>query len=136
MDQLYEQGYIVIRYSKSQGGRIHRYSSLGPKDKQAVDSRLNAVGILPLVNKDEHNTPGETQKFFRSVSRLLQLPASEAESIAVVIDYSEHLAPAVQTSAAATDENTFVAESLHTLANAPALRKSKNLLICFVKDGL
>ena len=136
MDQLYEQGFIVIRYSKSQGGRIHRYSSLNPKDKQVIDSRLNAVGLLPILNKDGNNTPEETRNFFRSVSRLLQLPASEVKPIAVVIDYSEHLAPAVQTSAAATDEHTFVAESLHTLANAPALRKSKNLLICFVRDGL
>ena len=136
VDQLHEQGYIVIRYSKSQGGRIHRYSSLNPKEKQAVDSRLNAVGILPLLNKDGHNTPEETRNFFRSVSRLLQFSANEAKPVAVAIDYSEHLAPAVQTSAAATDEHTFVAESLHILANAPALRKSKNLLICFVRDGL
>jgi SpoVK/Ycf46/Vps4 family AAA+-type ATPase len=136
LDQLYDQGYIVIRYSKSQGGRIHRYSSLNPKDKQAVDSRLNVIGILPLLNKDGHNTPEEIRSFFRSVSRLLQLPVNEAKPVAVVIDYSEHLAPAVQTSAAAADEHTFVAESLHILANAPALRKSKNILICFVRDGL
>ncbi|MEK7396745.1 MAG: hypothetical protein AAB116_07390, partial [Candidatus Poribacteria bacterium] len=69
MDQLYEQGFIVIRYSKSQGGRIHRYSSLNPKDKQVIDSRLNAVGLLPILNKDGNNTPEETRNFFRSVSR-------------------------------------------------------------------
>lgn len=135
-DLLYEQGYTVIRYSRSLGGRVHNYSGLDPKEKQAIDSRLNAVGLLQLVNREGQNGPEEIRNFFRAVARLLQLQAVEAKPVAVIIDYAEHLAPAVHTSAAAPDESTFVAESLHTLANAPALRKSKNLLICLVREGL
>src|SRR2546422_750696 len=54
---------------------------------------------------------------------------------AVVREYTEPLAPAVHTSGASADEHTFVAEGLHVLANAPALRKSGNLLVCLVRDG-
>lgn len=122
-DLLHEQGYTVIRYSRSLGGRIHNYSGLDPKEKQAIDSRLRAVGLLQLVNLEGQNGPEEIRNFFRTVARLLQLQAVEAKPVAVIIDYAEHLAPAVHTSAAAPDESTFVAESLHTLANAPALRK-------------
>lgn len=134
-DELAARGYTVIRYSKSQGGRVHNYPRLSPKEKQQVDSRLNAVGLLPLLNRDSQNSPEEVRTFFRGISRLLQLPACEGSPVAVILDYAEHLAPAVQTSAAAADEQTFVSESLHVLANAPALRKSKNLLICLVRDG-
>jgi SpoVK/Ycf46/Vps4 family AAA+-type ATPase len=108
---------------------------LNPKEKQELDSRLNAVGLLPLVNRTTRNDPDEIRSFFRAVSRLLQLPAGGASPMALMIDYTEHLAPAVQTSAAAQDEQTFVSESLHMLANAPALRKSKNLLLCLVREG-
>lgn len=135
LDQLHGRGYVVIRYSKSQGGRIHKYSGLGPKEKQAIDSRLNAVGIMQFLNRDGQNSPEEIRSFFRASARLLQTPAGKCKPFAVVIDYAEHLAPAVQTSAAAAEEHTFVAESLHMLANAPALRKSGNLLICFARDG-
>ena len=135
LDQLHERGYVVIRYSKSQGGRIHRYSGVGPKDKGAIDSRLNAVGIMGLLNKDGQNSSEEIRSFFRASARLLQTSAGESKRFAVAIDYVEHLAPAVQTSAAAAEEHTFVAESLHMLANAPALRKSGNLLLCFARDG-
>jgi len=136
VEQLHQQGYHVIRYSKSQGGRIHNYSSLNPKEKEAIDSRLNAVGLKNLLNRDGQNNPEEIRNFFRAISRLLQVfPAEGQKSFALIIDYTEHLAPAVQTSAAATEEHTFVAEGLHILANAPALRKTKNLLVCLTRDG-
>lgn len=134
-DQLNDLGYVVLRYSKSQGARIYNYSSLGPKEKETIDSRMRAVGLLSLVNRDAQSNPDEIRNFFRGASRLLQLAATETKPIALIIDYTEHLAPAVQTSAAAAEEHTYVAESLHMLANAPALRKSKNLLICLVRDG-
>lgn len=134
-DQLIDLGYVVVRYSKSQGARVYNYSSLRPKEKEVIDSRMRAVGLLPLVNRDAQSNPDEIRNFFRGASRLLQLAATETNPIALIIDYAEHLAPAVQTSAAAAEEQTFVAESLHMLANAPALRKSKNLLICLVRDG-
>lgn len=134
-DQLHGIGYIVIRYSKSQGARVHNYSALDPKEKQAIDSRLSAVGLLPLINRDGQHSPEEIRGFFRASSRLLQLAAVEAKPFALIVDYTEHLAPAVQTSAAASEEHTLVAETLHMLANAPALRKSRNLLICLVRDG-
>jgi hypothetical protein len=132
---LHEHGFIVIRYSKSQGGRIHNYSTFTPKEKQPLDSRLNAVGLMPFLNKDGQHTPEEVRNFFRAVSRALQIPPGDSKPIAFVVDYAEHLAPAVATSAAAADEQTFVAETLHILANAPSLRKSGNLLICLARDG-
>lgn len=135
-DNLETQGYLVIRYSKSQGGRIHNYSRLNPTEKQAIDSRLNALGLLSFLTRDGHNTPEEIRSFFRAIARLLQLSANESKSVAVIVDYTENLAPAVASSAAASDEQTVVAETLHLLANAPALRKSGNLLLCLVRDGL
>lgn len=135
-EQLHKRGYNVIRYSKSQGGRIHHYSSLNPKEKEAVDSCLNAVGLKNLLNREGQNNPEEIRNFFRAASRLLQVsPGEGMQPFAVLIDYAEHLAPAVQTSAGAAEEHTFVAESLHLLANAPALRKTKNLLVCITRDG-
>jgi SpoVK/Ycf46/Vps4 family AAA+-type ATPase len=135
-DQLEAWGYLVIRYSKSQGGRIHNYSGLKPNEKQAIDSRLNALGLLSFLTREGQNTPEETRNFFRGAARLLQLAAAKTKPVAVIIDYTENLAPAVATSAAAADEQTFVAETLHHLANAPALRKSGNLLLCLVREGL
>lgn len=134
--RLENRGYLVIRYSKSQGGRIDNYSRLKPNEKQAIDSRLNALGLLSFLTREGQNTPEETRAFFRAIARLLQLPASESRPVAVIVDYTEHLAPAVATSAAAADEQTFASETLHLLANAPALRKSGNLLLCLVREGL
>lgn len=135
VDWLFEQGYLVIRYSKSQGGRIHKYTSLTPEDKKAVDSRLNAVALTPLLHQECQNNSEEIHKFFRAVSRLLQLQNGENKPIALVLDYTEHLAPRVDTSAAAAEEHTFVTETLHYLAKSPALRKTGNLMICMVRDG-
>jgi hypothetical protein len=136
VDHLDGRGYVVIRYSKSQGGRIHNYSTLPPEAKKRIDSRLSAVGLLPLLNRELQNAPEEIRNFFRASARLLQIPAApDDRPYAVVIEYTEHLAPAVHTSAAAADEQTFVAESLHVVANAPALRRSGNLLVCVVRDG-
>ncbi len=135
-DELHRQGYVVIRYSKSQGGRVHNYSSLAPKEKETVDSRLRAIGLLPLLNRDGQSTPDEIRNFFRGVARLLQLHAGDMKPFAVIVEYTEHLAPAVHSSAAASEEHTFVSETLHILANAPALRKSGNVLICLARDGL
>ncbi|MCG3157896.1 MAG: ATP-dependent zinc metalloprotease FtsH [bacterium] len=135
-EQLHQRGYCVLRYSKSQGGRIHNYSGQNPKEKETVDSRLNAVGLKNLLNRECQNSPEEIRNFFRAASRLLQVASGVGmKPFAVIIDYTEHLAPAVQTSAAAAEEHTFVAESLHMLANAPALRKTKNLLLCITRDG-
>jgi hypothetical protein len=135
-DQLEARGYLVIRYSKSQGGRINNYPRLTPQEKQTIDSRLNAVGLLPLIARDGQNPPEEIRSFFRAAGRLLQLQAVGTKPVAMIIDYTENLAPAVASSAAAADEQTFVAETLHHLANAPALRKSGNLLLCLVREGL
>lgn len=136
VEQLYDAGYFVIRYSKSQGGRIHNYASLKPKEKQSIDSRLNGVGLLQMLRREGQNNPEELRTFFRGCSRLLQISAKEEKPIAVIIDYAEHLAPSVHTAAAATEEQIFVAETLHNLANSPALKKSKNLLICLLRDGM
>ena len=97
-DQLAAQGYLVIRYSKSQAGRIHQYSQLNPKEKQALDSRLNALGLLSLLTRDCQSTPEEIRSFFRGATRLLQLPAGDARPIAVIVDYTENLAPMVASS--------------------------------------
>lgn len=135
-DRLEQRGYLVIRYSKSQGGQIHNYARLTPNEKQAIDPRLNALGLLTPLTRDGQHTPEEIRKVFRALARLLQLPAGNAKPVAVIVDYTENLAPAVPTSAAAADEQTVVAETLHHLANAPALRKSGNLLLCLVREGL
>lgn len=92
--------------------------------------------LQPLINRDGQNSPEEIRGFFRAVSRLLQLRSTDTKPFALIVDYTEHLAPAVQTSAAAAEEQTFVSETLHMLAHAPALRKSGNLLLCLVRDGL
>jgi AAA+ superfamily predicted ATPase len=135
-DLLQDHGYQVIRYSKSQGGHILDYAGMSADEKRVIDSKLNAVGLLQCLRKDNQNTSEELRNFFRAILRLLQIPKGEGKPLAVVIDYGEHLAPRVDTSAAAADEHTVVAETLHVLANAPALRKSGNILICIVRDGL
>ena len=133
-DDLHDDGYLVIRYSKAQGGHIHRYSSLAPNDKESVDARLSAVGLLPLLRR-ENQAPDEARAFFRAIPRVLQTPAGHAKPIACIVDYAEHLAPAVQTAAAASDDQTFAAETIHGLANSPALRKSGNLFVCVLREG-
>lgn len=136
-DLLEQNSYTVIRYSKSQGGRIHHYSGLPPDEKKSVDSLLNSVGLLSLLRREGQNNPEEMRTFFRACFRLMQIPhTKDTKPIALIFDYTEHLAPAVQTSAAAADEHTFVAETLHALASSPALKKSRNVLICLARDGL
>jgi len=135
-EQLYKSKYIVIRYSRSAGMFIHYYSSIEADRAKDLNSRLHAVGIEHLVNKERESTSDEINQFFRGITRLLMSNSNHEMKFAVLIDYAEHLAPAVNTSAAASDEQTYVAECLHTLAMSPALRKSENVLICFVRDGL
>lgn len=134
-DQLSDRGYAVIRFSKSQGGRVHSSSALSPVEKETLDSRLNAVGLQPLLNRDTENGPNEIRNFFRAAARLLQGSPGGSKPVALMVDYGEHLAPAAQSSAAAAEEHTIVAETLNILANAPALRKSANLVLAVVRDG-
>ncbi|MCA9735446.1 MAG: ATP-binding protein [Deferribacteres bacterium] len=128
-------GFHVIRYAKSQGCRVHGYCNFDPEDKKALDKRLNAVGLQQLINRNEQLEPDEIRRFFRAIARLMQTPCSGDAPIALILDYAEHICPAVQTSAAAADEQTIAAETVHILALAPALNKSGNKLICIVRDG-
>ncbi len=134
-DEIHRRGYVVLRYSKSQGARVHGYAGSAPKEKESVDRALNAAGLRSLVNREGQHGPNEVRDFFRNASRLLQMSSDEKKAFALIVDYTEHLAPSVQSSAAAADEQTFVSETLHMLANAPALRKSGNRLICLAREG-
>lgn len=134
-EKLFEMGYVVLRYSRSTGAYIHRYSDMEPSRAREVDSRLRAVGIEIFIKRERDTTADEIQQFFRGVNRLLMTNANDKLCFALLVDYTEHLAPAVSTSAAASEEHTFVAESLHSLAMSPALHKSPNVLVCFTRDG-
>ena len=135
-NNLHEKRFAVIRYSKSQGAHVHARARMTSGEQKAIDGRLNALGLLAFINQNEQNGAEEIRGFFRGLARLLQTPVIDSRPFAAVIDYTEHLAPAVHTSAAASDEQTFVAESLTLLANSPAFLKSNNLLICLTRDGL
>ncbi|KAA3658588.1 MAG: hypothetical protein DWQ10_10915 [Calditrichaeota bacterium] len=132
---LAQRSFYVLRYAKSQGIRMHGYSNLSPEKKKGIDKRLNAVGLLQLLNRNEQLEQDEIRRFFRAIARLLQTPCSDAQPIALILDYAEHICPAVQSSAAAADEQTIAAETVHMLALAPALNKSGNKLICIARDG-
>lgn len=134
--RLAQMGYVVVHYSRTTGAYIHGYSKLEPDLKKEVDSRLRSAGIERLFREEREISPEETLQFFRGISRLLGANSDGELKIAVVINYTEHLAPEVNTSAAATDEQTFVAESIHSIAGSPALLKSQSILICYVREGL
>ncbi|RMD93174.1 MAG: ATP-binding protein [Calditrichaeota bacterium] len=135
-ETLSNMNYVVFQYSRSTGLFIHNYSSLPPRDGDEIDSLIRAVGLEQIIKRERPtNISEEIIQVFRGMTRLLLLSnVSKKFKIAAIIDYSEHLAPNLPTGG--TDDELFVAECLHALAVGPALKKSGNLLICYVRDGL
>ena len=136
-DQLSDDGRIVIRYSKSHGLKVHQSSTTNQKKNHASETRLRDAGLASIVKPSVHqNSPDEIRTVLRGIMRLLQTPSEQGPQVAVILEYVENLAPHVATAAAASDDHTVVAETIHRLANSPAVRKAGNVLICFLREGL
>ncbi|MDQ7054583.1 MAG: ATP-binding protein [candidate division KSB1 bacterium] len=135
-EALTTRNYMVLQYSRSTGLFIHNYSDLSKRDRDEIDSLLRVVGLEPIIKRERpNNISEEIIQVFRGLTRLLLLSnVSSRFKIAAIIDYSEHLAPNLPTGG--TDDELFVAECLHALAVGPALKKSGNVVICYVREGL
>ncbi len=134
-DQLQNRGYVVLTYSRSRGLNIHEYNSIPPNARNEIDSRIRAFGLETLIKHERQiNIAEEIIQVFRGVTTLLNSKYSKGPSVAVIFDYTEHLAS--NTPAGGSDDELFAAESIHHLAVGPSLRKTNNLLICLLRDGL
>src|SRR6266852_255453 len=48
--------YVVLRYAKADGARVDGYAGLAPEERDALDRRLNAVGLRALLHREgPHN---------------------------------------------------------------------------------
>lgn len=133
---LLNKGFVVIRFSRSRGITLPDLKQLDSERAKEIQARLRNAGLHSIMCKDRQGSSEEVIQFFRAIQRLFLASNNGGLRFAALIDYTENLAPSVQTAAAAADEHIFVAESIHSLGLSPALRKSGNKLICVVREGL
>lgn len=135
LESQLDEEFVVMHYSRSRGFCARSLSCLDPKKLKIVQTQLRNAGLHQLLERRQEGSPEETMQVFRGFARLLMVPGGDCIRYAAVIDYTENLAPNVNSAAAAANEQTFVAESLHNMASSPALKKSGNALICIVQAG-
>jgi SpoVK/Ycf46/Vps4 family AAA+-type ATPase len=125
-EKMYEQGKFILRYSRSTGLSIHRYTDL-KKEKNLLDDILQRSGLNRFVgNKDIR--PTEVVEIFRGFKNI----ASSKHSIPFVfiVDYIPHL-----TSGQTADrEMQIVAETISDIANLPSVQKAENYLIVYAYE--
>jgi hypothetical protein len=122
-EKLFEKGMFILRYSRSTGLTIHRYSDIN-KNKNILDEILQKTGLNKYIgNKDIR--PTEVVEIFRGFKNIAL--NKHANPFALIIDYVPHL-----TSNQTQDrEMQIVAESISEIANLPSVQKAGNYLLVY-----
>ncbi len=125
-EKLHEQGKFVLRYSRSTGLSIHRYSEI-KEGKKVLDEILQRTGLNKFVgNKDI--SPTEVVEIFRNFKTIAT--GKYSSPFAIIVDYAPHL-----TSGQTADrEMQIVAETISDIANLPSVQKAGNILIVYAHD--
>lgn len=125
-EKMYEQGKFVLRYSRSTGLSVHRYSEI-KQNKNILDDILQRTGLNRFVgNKDIR--PTEVVEIFRGFKSIAT--TKHSVPFVFIIDYVPHLT-AGQT---ADREMQIVAETINDIASLPSVQKAENQLIVYAYD--
>ncbi|MBK8370404.1 MAG: ATP-binding protein [Saprospiraceae bacterium] len=126
-EKLFEMGYHVLRYSRSAGFSVHKYSQV--KDKSSLDTILKNSGIFQHLGSNSIS-PTEVIEIFRAFKKIAS--AKHQNPFVIIVDYVPHLA----SQQSPTIEERIVAETLNDIASLPAVKKSANILVVYAhEDG-
>lgn len=125
-EQLYKQGKVVIRYSRSSGLSVHRYHEM-KAGKSDLDAILERAGIKKYLGNNTI-TPTEVVDIFRGIRALATV--KNKAPLVFLVDYIPHLA----SSQNGTPEQYIVAESINDMAMLPSVQKAGNILVVYAYD--
>lgn len=125
-EKLHQDGYFVLRYSRSSGLSVHRYADI-KKHKDILDDILNKTGLKRFVGNNIIS-PTEVVEIFRGFKSL----ASSKHSIpfAILVDYVPHLA----SSQGSSPEQQIVSETINDIASLPSVQKAGNILVVYAYE--
>lgn len=121
-EKLFEQGYNVLRYSRSSGFSVYKYQSI--KNKSDLDSVLNKANIANFIGNSAIS-PTEVIEIFRGFKTIAS--QKNAAPFVFIIDYVPHLTAHQNP----TIEERIVAETINDITSLPAVKKSGNALIVY-----
>jgi DNA replication protein DnaC len=121
-EKLFEQGYNVLRYSRSSGFSVYKYQS--SKNKSELDTVLKKAGISNFIGNNAIS-PTEVIEIFRGFRNIAG--QKNENPFAFLIDYAPHLTAHQNPSI----EERIVAETINDISSLPAVKKSGNVLIVY-----
>lgn len=121
-EKLFEQGYSVLRYSRSSGFSVYKYQSV--KNKAELDTVLKKAGISNFIGNNAIS-PTEVIEIFRGFKNIAT--QKNANPFAFIIDYAPHLTAHQSPSI----EERIVAETINDITALPAVKKSGNALLVY-----
>ncbi len=131
-------GMLTLTYSLAAGLDYDTHFIEKDGDRRSVENILRAHRLLDLPR--DHK---EVELVIRGISNLVRKPGEELSKwsdgrpilFAVLIEFTEHLAPAL-TNGTQTEAQLQVIELSHLTAQSLSLRSSGNLVIFHGRDGL
>jgi transitional endoplasmic reticulum ATPase len=124
-EKLFQRGFFVVRYCRSNGLSIHRYSEI-QKDKDYLDEVLRKSGINQTSNQCV--SPDEVVEIFRGFIRIMS--QKHKHPFLIIVDYAPHLSQDQNQ----TNEERIVAEAINEISNLPSVQKSGNIFIAYAHD--
>jgi AAA+ superfamily predicted ATPase len=124
-EKLFEQGYYVLRYSRSGGFSIHRYNEI--KNKSDFDDILKKTGLQDFLGC-KPISPTEVIEIFRGFKKVAE--GKYKNPFTFIVDYMPHLSSRDSSS----NEERIVAETLNDLTFLPKVKKSGNLLLVYAHE--
>jgi len=131
-------GMVTVTYSMAAGLDYETRFIDKDKDRRSVENILRERRLLDL-RRDQH----ETELVIRGISNMARKPAEEQSKwsdgrnilFAVLIEFAEHLAPALINGTQTEAQLQFI-ELSHLIAQSLSLRSSGNLVIFHGREGL
>lgn len=121
-EKLFEQGFFVLRFSRSSGFSIHRHNEY--KHRAILDEIIQRTGLQRLLSTKEIR-PTEVIELFRAFRTIGS--NTYAHPFAFIIDYAPHLV----SDHSADIEMQIVAEAINDIACQPSVQKSGNCLLVY-----
>ena len=121
-EKLFEQGYSVLRYSRSSGFNVYKYQSV--KNKSELDTVLKKAGISNFIGNNAIS-PTEVIEIFRGFKNIAT--QKNVNPFGFIIDYAPHLTAHQNPSI----EERIVAETINDITALPAVKKSGNVLVVY-----
>jgi transitional endoplasmic reticulum ATPase len=125
-EKLHQEGKFVLRYSRSTGLSVHRYTDI-KKHKNVLDDILQKSGLNKFIG-NKSISPTEVVEIFRGFKNIAS--TKHSVSFAILIDYVPHLTMGQNSS----PEQQIVAESINDIVSLPSVQKAGNVLVVYAYD--